>query len=69
MATPKLVEIFEYNVELYPDVANTYDSLGEAFLLNGDRELAIENYRRALELEPDNDNAREKLRELGAITP
>ena len=60
------IEIFEYNVELYPEVGNVYDSLGEAYMLNGDRDLAIENYRRALELEPDNANAREKLAELGA---
>ncbi len=35
--------------------------------MNGDRELAIENYRRVLELDPDNDNARERLTELGAL--
>jgi len=59
------IQIFEYNVELYPEVGNVYDSLGEAHMLNGDRELAIENYRRALELDPHNTNAREKLAELG----
>jgi CubicO group peptidase (beta-lactamase class C family) len=61
------IEIFEYNVELYPDVANTYDSLAEAYMVNGDRELAIENFRKVLELDPDNDNAKEKLAELGVL--
>jgi len=60
------IEIFEYNVELYPEVANAYDSLGEAYMVNGDRKLAIENFRKALQLDPDSDNAREKLAELGA---
>jgi CubicO group peptidase (beta-lactamase class C family) len=60
------IEIFEYNVELYPDIANTYDSLGEAYMVNGDRELAIESYRKVLELNPESDNAKEKLTELGA---
>jgi Tfp pilus assembly protein PilF len=32
----------------------------------GDRERAIESYRRSLELDPDNDNARERLEALGA---
>ena len=62
------IEIFEYNVELYPDVANSYVGLGEAYMMSGDRELAIENFRKALELDPDSDNAREKLSELGAIS-
>jgi tetratricopeptide (TPR) repeat protein len=35
-------------------------------MVNGDRELAIENYRKALELDPDIDNAREMLTQLGA---
>jgi CubicO group peptidase (beta-lactamase class C family) len=52
------IEIFKFNVEPFPDVDNTYDSLGEAYMVNGDRELAIENYRRALELDPTNDNAK-----------
>jgi len=60
------IEVFEFNVQLFPDVANSYDSLGEAYLVNGDRELAIENYRKVLELDPDSENAKRKLAELGA---
>jgi len=60
------IDVFEFNVQLFPDVPNTYDSLGEAYMVNGDRELAIENYRKVLELDPDHRNAKEKLAELSA---
>jgi CubicO group peptidase (beta-lactamase class C family) len=51
------IEIFKLNVEAYPNAANTYDSLGEAYLAHGDKELAITNYRKAVELDPKNTNA------------
>lgn len=60
------IEIFRFNVELFPHIANTYDSLGEAYMVNGERELAIQNYRKALDLDPDSDNAKRMLAELGA---
>ena len=51
------IEIFKLNVMAYPDAFNTYDSLGEAYMIHGDRELAIQNYRKSVELNPENDNA------------
>ena len=51
------IEIFKLNVETYPNAANTYDSLGEAYLAHGDKELAISNYKKAVELNPKNTNA------------
>ena len=58
------IEIFRLNVEAYPQAANTYDSLGEAYLANGDKELAIANYKRALELNPKNTGASRVLASL-----
>ena len=55
------MEIFRMNVEMNPESANACDGLGEAYLLQGDRESAAKHYRRSLELNPDNANAREKL--------
>jgi cytochrome c-type biogenesis protein CcmH/NrfG len=33
-----------------------YDSLGEAYMKKGEKELAIANYQKSLELNPDNAN-------------
>ncbi len=59
------IAIFKLNAEAYPKAFNTYDSLGEAYMRAGDREAAIENYHKSLELNPRNENARQMLAELG----
>jgi len=44
------IEVFKLNVEAFPQSGNTYDSLGEAYLKNGDKKLAIINYKKSVEL-------------------
>ena len=61
------VAVFKLNVEMFPEASNPYDSLGEAYLAAGRRELAISNYQRSLELDSSNDNARRVLAELTEI--
>ena len=51
------IVIFELNVNAYPEAFNTYDSLAEAYMTAGNDTLAIANYQRSLELNPDNSNA------------
>jgi len=51
------IVIFELNVEAFPEGFNTYDSLGEAYMLAGKSEAAVTNYERSLELNPENTNA------------
>jgi CubicO group peptidase (beta-lactamase class C family) len=58
------IEILKLNTEIYPQGFNTYDSLGEAYAHNGDKELAIQNYKKSLELNPDNASATEALKKL-----
>jgi len=58
------IEVFKLNVEAYPQSANAYDSLGEAFMLKGDKEKAIENYQRALALDPTMESAKRALQKL-----
>ncbi len=58
------IELFKLNVMAYPESANTYDSLGEAYMKTGDNENAIIHYRKSLELNSENDNAKKMLREL-----
>jgi len=59
------IEIFKLNVEAYPQAANTYDSLGEAYMAHGDKDLAIINYKKSLELNPKNAGA---IRALATLT-
>lgn len=58
------LEIFKLNVFLYPNSANVYDSVAEAYAANGQRDLAIQNYKRSLELDPQNTNAIQQLKKL-----
>lgn len=58
------IEIFKMNVEDFPQSSNVYDSLGEAYMVNGDKELAIKNYQKSIELNPDNANGVEMLKKL-----
>ena len=58
------IEIFKLNVKMYPNSANVYDSLGEAYMKNGDIENAIMNYEKSLEINPENNNARAMLKKL-----
>jgi CubicO group peptidase (beta-lactamase class C family) len=51
------IKIFELNVEMFPEAFNPYDSLGEAYMIKGDKKLAIKNYAKSLELNPQNTNA------------
>jgi cytochrome c-type biogenesis protein CcmH/NrfG len=38
--------------------------LGEAYMLQGQRSLAIKNYKKSIELNPKNTNGIEKLKQL-----
>jgi CubicO group peptidase (beta-lactamase class C family) len=51
------IEIFKLNIEEYPDAFNPYDSLGEGYMIDGQKELAIKKYAKSLELNPKNANA------------
>ncbi|MCP4202421.1 MAG: DUF2911 domain-containing protein [bacterium] len=54
----KAIEIFKKNVSDHPVSWNPRDSLGEAYVANGDTALAIESYSKALEMAPENQKAR-----------
>ena len=66
MNPAKAIEVFQLYVEAYPGDANAYDSLAEAYMMAGEVLKAARNYRQSLVLDPANDNAIKKLRELEA---
>jgi tetratricopeptide (TPR) repeat protein len=59
------IEIFKLNVSEHPKSWNVYDSLGEAYMKQGEKELAIKNYQKSLELNPNNQNGKDMLKKLG----
>ncbi len=58
------IRVFQQNVQEYPQSANVYDSLGEAYMKVGEKDLAIANYEKSLQLDPKNQNAVERLKKL-----
>lgn len=60
------ITIFKLNAEAYPESSNVCDSLAEAYSAAGDKDMAIEYYEKALELNPHNSNAKQMLEKLNA---
>jgi tetratricopeptide (TPR) repeat protein len=60
------IRVFQLNVELYPESANVYDSVGEAYAASEQRDLAIENYRKALSIDPNFESSKAALAKLTA---
>jgi len=71
------IEILKLNSDAYPNSPNVYDSLSDAYLADGQKDLARQNAKKALELLPsdttDNEqrrngiraSAEQKLKQLG----
>jgi dienelactone hydrolase len=76
--TKVAIELFQMNVTAYPNSPNVYDSLGDAYLAAGQKDLARENAQKALELLASDTadsaqrrdgirgSAEQKLRQLGS---
>ncbi len=62
--TKEAIEIFKLNTVAYPQSSNAFDSLGEAYQVSGNKELAVKSYQKAVELDPTNLNAITMLKKL-----
>ncbi|WP_445359615.1 alpha/beta hydrolase-fold protein [Microbulbifer sp. ANSA005] len=60
----KAIEFFELNTQFYPGLYKTWDSLAEAYMVKGKKELAIDCYRKSLLINPDNENAKSRMSDL-----
>ncbi len=58
------IEAFTFNVERYPKSYNVYHSLGEAYMKKGEKDLAIQNFKKSLEINPWNGWAIKILKEI-----
>ena len=76
--TKAAIELYQMNVTAYPNSPNVYDSLGDAYLADGQKDLARVNAKKALELlasdtadsagrrQDIRQNAEQKLKQLGS---
>lgn len=60
----KSILVFHVNTKLFPESANVFDSLGEAYLAQGNQKLAFDNYKRALDMDPGNTHAISVIRQI-----
>ncbi|WP_298500093.1 serine hydrolase [uncultured Algibacter sp.] len=58
-------KVFELIIEAFPKSSNAYDSYGEALMTLGKKDLAIKNYRKSVDLNPNNQNGIDFLKKLG----
>ncbi len=58
------INVFLLALHIYPKSANLYDSLAEAYLYKMDFQKAIISFEKSLELNPENQNAINKLKQL-----
>jgi tetratricopeptide (TPR) repeat protein len=66
----KAIEVFVMNTKKYPNSANAWDSLGEAYATKGDKANAIKNFKKSLTLNPSDGvkaNSEKYLKQLGAM--
>lgn len=59
--TKDAIAIFKLLVSEFPDSANPYDSLAEAYLADGNQALSLANYQKSLALNPHNFNAEDQI--------
>ena len=60
----KALSYFQLNVNNYPNSSNAFDSLGEVYMLLGDKKNAIMSYEKSFELDSRNENALKMIQQL-----
>ena len=61
------IEVFKINAQEHPDSFNVKDSLGEAYMKNGDNDMAVINYEKSIQLNPNNENGKSMLEKLNKM--
>lgn len=55
------IEVLKLNTKLFPEEARTYLSLGTKFYVNGDTKKALKNFKKALKLDPENEQIQKSI--------
>jgi tetratricopeptide (TPR) repeat protein len=61
------IKVFQENAKLFPKDANSWDSLGEAYLIKHDKENSLKAYKKALELNSSLKSVQKKIQKLESI--
>ena len=64
---PEAIAVLGMGIELYPQSSKLYGEIGEAYLMQGDKEKARSSYQRASEIDPDNFEAKYLLKDFDAL--
>ncbi|KUJ59457.1 hypothetical protein AR687_22920 [Flavobacteriaceae bacterium CRH] len=59
--------VFQMNVKLFPNDSNSWDSLGEAYFANQDKENALKAYQKALQLDSGSASAKAMIQKLESM--
>lgn len=62
--TKDAIDLFKLNVKLFPKSWNVYDSLGEAYMNDGNTAEAIKHYETSVKMNPKNEAGKEALAKL-----
>mgnify|MGYP001791288808 CR=1 FL=1 len=61
------LKVFKLLVSEFPNNSNAHDSLGEAYFRNKDYKNALISYEKSLELNPNNENAKQYITKIKAL--
>jgi len=58
------LKVFTLNTQLFPNAWNTWDSLADAYMKKGEKQIAIGYFKKSLQLNPQNGYAKEMVETL-----
>ena len=58
------IDVLNLSIKIFPGSANLYDSLGEMYLCQGNKKLALESYKKSFKLDSNNKEAKKIIDEL-----
>lgn len=64
---PEAVAILEMGIELYPESSMLFAEMGEAYLMQGNKEKSLESWKRAASLDPDNPDGKYLIENFDAV--
>lgn len=65
--TKEAIKIFNLLISEFPNSFNAYDSLGEAYLNDGNEELSLLNYEKSVEMNPKNTGGIDQINRIKGL--